>query len=58
MFQQLVIKNFAAFADFTWPQHGQINVIVGRNDTGKSHLLKLLYALARRIYQTAENRHL
>lgn len=44
---RLRLKDFALFHDLTWERHGAVNVIVGRNDTGKSHLLKILYCLAK-----------
>lgn len=56
MFSNLVIKNFALFESFHWKHHGQINVIVGRNDTGKSHLLKLLYCLAKSVEEFSKRR--
>ena len=45
MLQSLRIRNFTAFkaADLTFAR--DLNVIVGANGTGKSHLLKLPYAL-------------
>jgi hypothetical protein len=49
VFTDLHLKNFAAFSDFRWSGHGQINVVVGENDTGKSHLLKVLYAIAKTV---------
>ena len=51
MFQQLHIKNLAIFEEFTWPELGSINVVIGENDTGKSHLLKLLYSVARSLQE-------
>ena len=47
MFTHLKLTNFAAFANLDWPDHAAMNVIIGENDTGKSHLLKLLYVLGR-----------
>jgi len=47
VFSRIHLKNFAAFSDFSWSDHGAINVIVGENDTGKSHLLKVMYVMAR-----------
>ena len=49
MFTDLHLKNFAAFSNFRWSGHGQINVVVGVNDTGKSHLLKVLYAITKTV---------
>ncbi len=53
MFTDVHLKNFAAFSDFHWSEHGQINVVVGENDTGKSHLLKVLYAIAKTVEMNA-----
>jgi predicted ATPase len=53
VFTDVHLKNFAAFSDFHWSGHGQINVVVGENDTGKSHLLKVLYAIAKTVETNA-----
>lgn len=47
MFTDIHLQNFSVFTDFRWSNHGMINVIVGENDTGKSHLLKMLYVIAK-----------
>ena len=48
-FTSLVVENFVAFQHkLVWP-HASLNVIIGENDTGKTHLLKLLYAMGRAI---------
>lgn len=49
MFDYLSLENFAAFSTLKWQNHSQINVIIGTNDTGKTHLLKLLYCIAKSI---------
>jgi energy-coupling factor transporter ATP-binding protein EcfA2 len=49
LFDRLTVQNFGPFEEFHWADLGQINVLVGRNDTGKSTLLKLGYALARSV---------
>ncbi len=49
MFSKIHLKNFGAFSDFAWPGLGRVNVIVGENDTGKSHLLKAMYVMAKSI---------
>lgn len=46
---RLRLENFALFRDFEWGDQAMLNVIIGENDTGKTHLLKLLYALSRGI---------
>lgn len=49
MFNEVHIQNFGAFSKFDWPNLGRINVVVGENDTGKSHLLKVMYVIAKSI---------
>ena len=49
MFTHLKLTNFAAFANLDWPDHAAMNVIIGENDTGKTHLLKLLYVFGRSV---------
>jgi len=49
MFNHITLKNIAAFQKLDWQQHKRINLIIGENDTGKTHLLKILYCLARSI---------
>ena len=45
MLQSLNIKNFTAFADANLRFSNGLNVFVGENGVGKSHLLKLPYAV-------------
>lgn len=48
--KSLFIENFVAFQQpLKWTPHASLNVIIGENDTGKTHLLKLLYAISRSI---------
>jgi energy-coupling factor transporter ATP-binding protein EcfA2 len=49
LFEQIHAVGFGPFDNFRWDDLGQINVIVGRNDAGKSTLLKLAYVLARSV---------
>ena len=49
MFSRLELKNFGIFNHFTWDDHAKINILIGKNDTGKSHLLKVLYSLAKSL---------
>lgn len=46
MIQTLDIKNFTAFQQITLSCSPGVNVVIGANGTGKSHLLKLAYALS------------
>lgn len=48
-FDSIGFNDFGPFAHFEWNKMAKINVIVGENDTGKSHLIKLMYALARGV---------
>lgn len=48
-FKSLVVENFVAFQQKLVWRHASLNVIIGENDTGKTHLLKLLYAMSRAI---------
>ena len=45
MITQLTLKNFTVFNDLSIDFSAKINVIIGENGTGKSHLLKAAYAL-------------
>jgi AAA15 family ATPase/GTPase len=49
MFNQISLENFALFQKLEWQPHKDINLIIGENDTGKTHLLKILYVIARSI---------
>ncbi len=45
MIEQLVLKNFTILPDGVWHFGSGLNVIIGENGVGKTHLLKLLYTL-------------
>lgn len=47
--KSLVVENFVAFQQKLEWKHASLNVIIGVNDTGKTHLLKLLYSMSRAI---------
>tara|TARA_R110002110_G_scaffold85816_4_gene223691 strand:- start:22919 stop:24091 length:1173 start_codon:yes stop_codon:yes gene_type:complete len=46
MVARLEIKNFTAFKDLQLSLSPRVNVIIGSNGTGKTHLLKAIYGLA------------
>jgi AAA15 family ATPase/GTPase len=46
MIRSLELKNFTVFRDFKIDFSPKINVIIGENNTGKTHLLKAAYALS------------
>jgi len=43
--KKLVVKNFGPFLNSEFQFSGKVNVFVGMNDTGKSIILKLIYAV-------------
>ena len=49
MFTRLELENFGIFNHFEWNDHAKINILIGKNDTGKSQLLKILYSLAKSV---------
>lgn len=44
MLKTLHLQNFTVFSEETFHFGENVNVIVGENGTGKSHLLKAIYA--------------
>lgn len=44
MIEKLHLKNFTCFADNEFEFSGGINVFIGENGTGKTHLLKVLFS--------------
>lgn len=52
----LTVENFVAFQQRLEWRHASLNVIIGENDTGKTHLLKLLYAISRAIEDYAKKK--
>ena len=47
MIKQIKIENFLNFKQFDVPRLAGINLLIGDNDTGKTGLLKLLYAVSK-----------
>jgi len=47
MIQNITIENFLNFKKFEAPRLAGINLLIGDNDTGKTGLLKLLYAVSK-----------
>ena len=43
--QALTVQNFTCFEDVSFEFSTGINVFIGENGTGKTHILKLLYAI-------------
>jgi len=53
MLKSLTTKNFTLFSDAQIEFSPGLNVIIGENNTGKSHLLKLAYTIAAVWYEAA-----
>jgi predicted ATP-binding protein involved in virulence len=51
--QTLSLKQFTAFSEATFKFSPDINVIIGENATGKTHLMKIIYTLLK----ACENTH-
>jgi AAA15 family ATPase/GTPase len=49
MIKSVVLRNFMGYSEFKSKEFAMVNVIIGKNDTGKTGLLKLLYASAKTI---------
>src|ERR1700679_1314218 len=49
MIKSAKIKNFMGYDDFNSHDFAPVNIIIGKNDTGKTGLLKLLYACCKTI---------
>jgi len=56
MLKRLHLKNFTVFADANFEFSPGLNVLVGTNGTGKSHVLKLGYALVRAMMEIEQHR--
>lgn len=55
MISRLELRNFTVFAEAKLDFSPQLNVIVGENGTGKTHLLKVMYSLQRITAETNRN---
>jgi AAA15 family ATPase/GTPase len=49
MIKSVILKNFMGYSEFKSGEFAAVNIIIGKNDTGKTGLLKLLYASAKTI---------
>jgi len=58
MIHSISVKNFTAFQELNLKCSKGINVFVGANSTGKSHLLKLMYALCAANKPLASKTHM
>lgn len=51
MIKKIQVENFLGFQSFNYEDVSPITVIIGKNDTGKTGLLKLLYAVSRSLVE-------
>lgn len=51
MIDGIYAEDFAVFEEIEWTNPSHINVVIGENATGKSHLLKLLYGVTRSVQE-------
>ena len=49
MIKSVTLENFMGYSKFESKEFAAVNVIIGKNDTGKSGLLKLLYCAAKTV---------
>ena len=56
MIEKITIRNFLRFPEFQFVRPGNINLIIGENDTGKTGLLRLLYAAAKSLENVSRSR--
>jgi AAA15 family ATPase/GTPase len=54
MIERVRLQDVTIFEDFQWDDLGGVNVVIGENDTGKSNLLKMLYAVTRSLEQSTK----
>jgi len=54
--KKLSVKNFTVFADETFEFAPSLNLIVGANGTGKTHVLKLIYSIVNAMADQAEQK--
>lgn len=54
MLQKIQLINFTIFKDLTIPFVPGVNIFIGKNGTGKTHLLKFLYSLIASIQENRE----
>jgi AAA15 family ATPase/GTPase len=49
MIKSITLENFMGYGKFDSKEFASVNVIIGKNDTGKTALLKLLYGAAKTV---------
>ena len=54
MIKNIHLKDFTIFDSFEWEHLSNVNLVIGENDTGKSNLLRLLYAVTRSVQESGQ----
>lgn len=49
MIKSVIVENFMGYGKFDSKEFASVNVIIGKNDTGKTALLKMLYCAAKTV---------
>ena len=57
MLEKITIRNFLRLPEFNLSHVGNINLIIGENDTGKTGLLRLLYAASKSLEIVSRSRY-
>jgi predicted ATPase len=52
MIESIKLQDVTIFDEFEWDGFSNVNLVIGENDTGKSNLLKMLYAVTRSLENT------
>jgi AAA15 family ATPase/GTPase len=55
IFNSIKLNAFGRHSQCNWTEHGQINLLIGENDSGKTQLLKLLYSIAKSLDSYSQN---
>jgi len=51
MIESVTLKDVTIFEAFEWEGLSNVNLVIGENDTGKSNLLKMLYAVTKSLLE-------
>jgi AAA15 family ATPase/GTPase len=51
MIERVKLQDVTIFDEFEWDGLSNVNLVIGENDTGKSNLLKMLYAVTRSVQE-------
>lgn len=52
MIESVTLQDVTIFEEFEWDDLSNVNLVIGENDTGKTNLLKMLYAVSRSLQES------